>query len=218
MYGDMEGIMNAVRLEVTRQVAQFKRAKIGVVDSWDPDKHVAKVKFQPGDRLSGWIPVGTQFSGKQFGFGIGLSKGDEVVIEYQEGSLQTGVISHRLWNDQEEPVKNVKSGEAHFVGKDKQHWKMLENKDFELKGYGGEKDEDAASFIFDSKGNIVSVVKKGDYDFKANKGQFKFQHPQGDATFQPGSGKKVQVKGSGTVLRVMLEDGTPSNVLLATKT
>jgi uncharacterized protein involved in type VI secretion and phage assembly len=217
MRGEMEGLYNAIRLEITKQMAQFKRAKIGVVDSWDPEKHVAKVKYQPGDRLSGWIPVGTQFSGKQFGFAIGLTKGDQVVISYQEGSLQTGVISHRLWNDQEEPIKDVKSGEAHLVGKDKQHMRMLENKNFELKGFGGEKDEDAATFIFDANGDIVSVVKKGNYKFKADKGTFDVEHPKGDATFRPGSGKKVQVRGQGAVQPVMLADGSPSKVLYASK-
>lgn len=216
MRSDYEALQNDMRLQSSRNMAQFKRARIGTVDTWDPEKHVAKVKFQPGDRLSGWIPVGSQFVGDEFGFAIGLSKDDQVVVTYQEGSLQTGMITHRLWNDKDKPIKKVESGEAHFVGKDKQHWKMLKDKTFELKGYGGEKDEDYAKVVFDKDGNIVHTAKKGDMKHTVDKGSFEWTHSKGDATFKPGSGKKVKVQGGGQLKRVMLEDGSFSDVLLAT--
>lgn len=49
-------------------------------------------------------------------------------------------------------------------------------------------------------------VKKGGYEFKHAK----------DAVFKPSGSAKVKI-GEGTLMRVMLEDGTPSEVLWAKK-
>jgi hypothetical protein len=222
MRGDFEAIANFVRNEVAKHVAQYKFPRLAIVDQWDDKKHVAKVKLQPGDYLTGWLPIGGGIgAGKGRGFAHGLTKGDQVVVAFQEGSILTPVIQHRLWSDKDDPIKDVKSGEDHWVGLHKQWLKMLDkDKSLILRGYPGsdsddEKDDKAAYQIFDKDGNIVRTIKKGALKADVQQGGIEWKH-KGDAKFLPQSGAKVKV-GQGQLLRVMLEDGTPSEILLAAK-
>lgn len=224
MIGDMEGLKNLIRREIAASMAQVKHLRIGKVDSWDKEKHVAKVKLQPGDQLTGWLPVGGGVgAGKKRGFAHGLTKDDHVLVLFQGGSLQTGIIIQRLWSDKDDPIPNVESGEDHLVGKHKQWMKMLDkDKSLVLRGYPGhdddeEKDENdkAAYVIFDKEGNLVREIKKGELKADVKEGGIEWKHAK-DAHFKPKNGAKVKV-GDGQVLRVMLEDGTPSEVLLAAR-
>jgi hypothetical protein len=233
MRGDFEAIHNVVRREVQKVMAMYKFTSAGEVDSWDPDKHVAKIKLKPSGTITGWLPVGGGIgAGKGRGFAHGLTKGDQVAVTFYDGSLLNGIITHRFWSDKDKPLKDVKSGEDHWVGKHKQWAKMLDkDKSLVLRGYPGNDDEEekeendkAAYQIFDKDGNIIRTIKKGDlkgeikkgnYSMDVQTGSYEVKH-KGNATFKPQGGSKVQV-GEGTLLRVMLEDGTPSQVLWAKK-
>lgn len=233
MRGDFEGIHNIIRREVQKTIAMYKHTSAGEIDSWDPEKHVAKVKLKPSGTVTGWLPVGGGVgAGKGRGFAHGLTKGDQVAVTFYDGSILNGCITHRFWSDKDTPIKDVKSGEDHHVGLHKQWVKMLDkDKSLVLRGYPGHDDEDdkdendkAAYQIFDKDGNIIRTIKKGslkgevqqgEYTMDVKKGGYEVKHAK-DAKFLPQGGAKVKV-GDGQLLRVMLEDGTPCEILWAKK-
>lgn len=222
MRGDFEHIHNIIRREVQKTMAMYKHTSAGEIDSWDHKKHVAKVKLQPSGTITGWLPVGGGIgAGKGRGFAHGLTKGDQVAVTFYDGSIMNGIITHRFWSDKDTPLKDVKSGEDHWVGKHKQWLKMLdEDKSLIIRGYPGsdkddDKDEGSATYLFDKDGNVIRTIKKGNLKADVQKGSIEWKH-KGDAVFKPQGSSKVKV-GEGTLLRVMLEDGTPSQVLWAKK-
>lgn len=225
MRGDWEAILNAIRLEVAKHVAQYKWAKVGIVDSWDKKTHTAKVKLQPSGQLTGWLPVGGGVgAGKGRGFAHGLTKGDQVVVSFHDGSMLTPMITHRLWSEKDTPIKDVESGDDHWVGKEKQWVKMIgKDKELILRGYPGhdkdddseENDKSSAKVVFDKDGNLTRTLKKGDLKGDIQQGKYELKHAK-DAHFKPGKGSAVKV-GEGQLLRVVLEDGSFSEVLLAAK-
>jgi len=115
--GDFE---NAVLRIVERYFAGKHNKRAGLVTSWDPNKHLAKVMFQPEGHETGWIPVHTMAAGDGFGHmtglmpGDGKTTGDQVEVEYQEGDFETGAITSRIHSQVDTPPV-VQSGEQLFM-------------------------------------------------------------------------------------------------------
>lgn len=113
------GFTNMALHEMERQKAGRHVERHGLVTSYDPDKYLAKVTFQPDGQESGWLPIETGHTGNGFGIAIGLTpgdgkkSGDQVIIRYQEGDIESGKIVQRVHSDQDKPPK-VQSGEMVF--------------------------------------------------------------------------------------------------------
>ena len=84
--------------------------KYGVVTSYDPEKHAAKVKIKPSDIESGWLPIQAHHVGNGWGVVVGLTEGDQVKITHNGGDLEIGEITARVHDDESKPPA-VKSGE-----------------------------------------------------------------------------------------------------------
>jgi uncharacterized protein involved in type VI secretion and phage assembly len=88
-----------------------------LVTSYDPDKHLAKVTYQPEGQESGWLPIETGHIGDGYGIATGLQpgdgkeKGDQVIVRFQEGDFESGKIVQRVHSDDQKPPK-VESGET----------------------------------------------------------------------------------------------------------
>lgn len=102
---------------VERWWARRFSEKHAIVTSYDPDKHLAKVTFQPSGQESGWLPIETGHIGDGYGIASGLqpgdgkTTGDQVVVRFQEGDLEAGKIVQRVHSDDQKPPK-VESGET----------------------------------------------------------------------------------------------------------
>lgn len=124
--GDLERIILGV---IDRYVAGRYSEKHGIVTSYDPKKHLAKVTFQPEGQESGWLPIETGHIGEGYGILIGLqpggggvlpkgapgggenqNQGDQVIVRFQEGDFEGGKIVQRVHSDQDKPPE-VASGE-----------------------------------------------------------------------------------------------------------
>jgi uncharacterized protein involved in type VI secretion and phage assembly len=180
-----EGLLNIIRREVDRAVNRRKHKRYGVIDGYDPEKHAAKVKFQPEGTISGWLALSSVWSGNNFGLFTPPNKGDQVCVSYEDGDMETAVISHRYWNDVDKPM-NVPAGEAWMHHKEGQGFKMQNDKSMSLIGQASTKQ------LFDPSGKVITTIPNSSQraEFKRNAGD--------------------------TVKRVMLEDGSFSNVLRAT--
>ena len=111
--GDLENIVLGI---VQRYMAGHHSERHGLVTSYDPDKHLAKVMFQPEQQESGWLPIETGHIGNGYGIAVGLqpgdgkTTGDQVIARYQEGDFDSGKIVQRVHSDDQKAPK-VQSGE-----------------------------------------------------------------------------------------------------------
>lgn len=84
--------------------------RVGTVTSYDPNTYSAKVQIQPENVETGWLPVTSLWVGNGWGMFSPPTPGDMVQVEFQEGSIDAGMIVGRFFNDSERPL-TVPSGE-----------------------------------------------------------------------------------------------------------
>lgn len=87
-----------------------------IVTSYDPVKYLAKVTFQPEGQESGWLPIEAGHIGESYGIAVGLQpgdgkkSGDQVIVRFQEGDMESGKVVQRVHSDDQTPPP-VQSGE-----------------------------------------------------------------------------------------------------------
>lgn len=166
--GDLERMVQHI---IERLMAGRYTERHGLVTSYDPKTHLAKVTFQPEGQESGWLPIETGHIGNGFGIAIGLTPGDgkktgdQVIVRYQEGDIESGKIVQRVHSDQDKPPR-VESGEMVFWHKNGAMIFFNKAGDLILRG-GTENAKDTdqdpnkppsktvASYKLDSKGDIT---------------------------------------------------------------
>jgi hypothetical protein len=105
-YGDLR---NIILTTIEGWYASRYSEKHGLVTSYDPNNYTAKVMFQPQGQESGLVPIETGHIGNGYGIAIGLtpgdgkSTGDQVIVRYQEGDVESGKIVQRVHSDQDKP-------------------------------------------------------------------------------------------------------------------
>ena len=127
----MQQMLNIARREAQRVLAMIARPKIGIVTSYDPANYSAKVRLQPEDVETGWLPIRTPWAGNGWGMFGPPSLGDEVEIQHQEGGKQAPYIALRAFGDRFRPLA-VSSGEFWLVHKSGSQFKFLNDGTVEL--------------------------------------------------------------------------------------
>lgn len=113
MSGDLE---NMILSTIERWWGGRYSEKHGLVTSYDPDKYLAKVTFQPSGQESGWLPIETGHIGDGYGIVVGLQPGDgkktgdQVVVRYHGNDVESGKIVQRVHSEDQKPPR-VESGE-----------------------------------------------------------------------------------------------------------
>ena len=117
--GYADDFENAVLRIMDRATAGRHNKRNGLVTSWDQNRHLAKVMFQPEGHETGWLPVHTMSAGDGYGHmtgltaGDGMTTGDQVEVTYQEGDFETGAITARI-HSETDAAPTVQSGEQLF--------------------------------------------------------------------------------------------------------
>lgn len=193
MSGDLENMILTV---IERWHASRYVEKHGLVTSYDPNKYLAKVTFQPSGQESGWLPIETGHIGQGYGMTFGLQtgqggmqagqsaggtsgggvggqgqgqsgdQGDQVVVRYQEGDIESGKVVQRVHSDMDTPpptqsgewrvwTKFTKSGgptpDAGQGGQGGQGQQIY----FKNDGSVTKTDGNGATVFLDGKGNIT---------------------------------------------------------------
>lgn len=104
-------LQNEMRLQALRASGGFARGRWGLVDAYDPNAYAVKVQFLPEDRITGWLPIQTLWSGSGFGLQFGPAVGDMAYVEFADGDPEAGTCIGFGFNDVERPLP-VPSGEA----------------------------------------------------------------------------------------------------------
>jgi phage baseplate assembly protein gpV len=192
--GDLENVILHV---IERWIAGRYTERHGLVTSYDSKKYLAKVTFQPEGQESGWLPIETGHVGQGYGIAMGLqpgsgsgvqgqqqgdsgqsgsdsngATGDQVIVRYQEGDIESGKIVQRVHSDKDTPPE-AKSGELLFWTKFKQD--DSPGPDAAADGQSGSKgqqiyfkkdgslvftDGNGATITLDGQGNMVFACKK----------------------------------------------------------
>ena len=159
-HGDLE---NLILSTVERVLAGRRTERHGLVTSYDPDKHLAKVTFMPEGQESGWLPIETGHIGNGFGIAIGLTPGDgkatgdQVIVRYQEGDFESGKIVQRVHSDKEKPPK-VEAGEMVFWHEKGQRIFFKKDGSLEIRGSDGNGGA-GATHTYDGQGNLTKTAK-----------------------------------------------------------
>lgn len=150
----MEDLLNLVRREVSRMLNLQARDRIGIVDSYDPDRHSVKVRYQPENTLSGWLPVGSLMAGNGYGVFFAPTPGDQVEVGFQGGVHEAGIVRMRLFSTTDQPL-SVPSGEMWAIHQSGSGWKFHNDGTGEII---------AASDLTLTVGGDLNVNVAGDYN------------------------------------------------------
>jgi phage baseplate assembly protein V len=103
-------IANQMRLQAALAAGLVGRPRQGLVTSYDPDAYLVKVRLQPEDVETGWLPIETALAGAGWGIYAGPAVGDLATVLPLESDPEVGWVAGFLPNDQD-PPPNVPSGE-----------------------------------------------------------------------------------------------------------
>ena len=143
---------NHIRREAQAAANQWARTRMGIIDSYDPAHYAVKVRIQPENVLTGWIPLGSSCVGKLFGMFCGPSAGDMVDVHFQEGGKEAGYASIRLFSTACPPLP-CPSGEFWLVHKSGSQIKLT---------------NDGKVLVQDSAGSLLTLNADGTATLRAD--------------------------------------------------
>jgi len=94
----MDQFLNHLRGNAAQLDYGWAHPRIAVVTSVDSLTYTARVTVQPEGTLSGWLPIASAWIGNGWGLACPPSPGDQVIVIWQEGDAEQGVIAGRLWS------------------------------------------------------------------------------------------------------------------------
>ena len=111
----MEDLLNLMRRESARQGdASMARTRVGLVDGYNPELHAVRVRLQPEDLLTGWMPLAVAMAGTGWGVMSPPSPGDQILVHFQEGDGNVPIACGVIFSDARRPP-SVPSGEIWLV-------------------------------------------------------------------------------------------------------
>lgn len=115
--------MSALRAEMAQLAQMAARGlgplRLGLVSSFDGrvGAYAVKVRIQPDDVETGWLPIATLLPGSAWGIYAAPSVGDQAIVLFQEGDGLAGICVGFLGSD-EDPPPAIESGEIIIAAKD----------------------------------------------------------------------------------------------------
>jgi phage baseplate assembly protein V len=165
----VDQLLNALKLHMASMDAQVGQARMGVVQSYDPNSGTAKVLIQPEGVLTSWLPVLSQSVGAGWGVHAPLAGGEQVLVLPMEGDAENGVIVGRAWSDQMQPPQNPFGGTlgaTQILLLDKGGSALL----FDAAGNIRVKNAAGASALIESNGQIALIDASGTSIVLSNNG------------------------------------------------
>jgi phage baseplate assembly protein V len=110
----MDTFLNLIRGHASQLDQGWAHPRVAIVTSVDPTTFTARVTVQPENVLSGWLPIASPWVGNGWGMASAPAPGDQVIVVWQDGDAEQGVIIGRLWSDAATPP-NAPTGELWLV-------------------------------------------------------------------------------------------------------
>jgi phage baseplate assembly protein gpV len=99
----MNRLSDAIKSHATALDLRQAEARFGAVTSVDSSKSMVRVKLQPEDVLTGWLPTLSPWIGNGWGMVCLPSPGDQVLVVFQEGDANHGVVAGRAYSAVQRP-------------------------------------------------------------------------------------------------------------------
>lgn len=150
----MGRMLNVMRAQA--QMAENGRASVrhAIVSSYDPGSYCVKVRIQPEDTETGWLPVVSPWVGNGWGLFAPPSIGDLVEVQFQEDDFEAGFVCQRFYNDTDRPL-TVQSGEFWLVHQSGAFFKLTNDGKVLINGHT-EIDATAPTINITATGNITA--------------------------------------------------------------
>lgn len=107
---------DVIRRIVDQTLSRRANTQVAVVSAYDPDRHAVKATLQPQGVETGWAPIATSHVGNGFGLAIGPEIGDQIIVGFHEGDIDSPFMMGRLHSDAERPPR-AEAGEIVFQTK-----------------------------------------------------------------------------------------------------
>jgi phage baseplate assembly protein V len=95
----LDSFLNLLRGHASQLDQAWAHPRVAVVTSVDPATFTARVTVQPEGVLSGWLPITSPWVGNGWGLVCAPAPGDQVVVIWQDGDAEQGVVVGRLWSN-----------------------------------------------------------------------------------------------------------------------
>ncbi|MDE2197912.1 MAG: phage baseplate assembly protein V [Rhodospirillales bacterium] len=95
----MEQFLNVIKAQAAALDRSQAQPRFGVVASVDSSRYAARVRLQPEDVLTGWLPILAPWVGAGWGMACPPMTGDQVLVLAHEGDAGNGVIVGRSYSD-----------------------------------------------------------------------------------------------------------------------
>jgi phage baseplate assembly protein V len=112
---------------------------------------MAKVRIQPDNVLSGWLPILSDWTGAGWGLVCPPDVDDQVLVIPQEGHAQHGIIVGRAFSERKRPPRAA-VGEFWLVHKSGSAIKLMNDGKIRMSG-----DLHVDGDIYDRRGSLQSV-------------------------------------------------------------
>lgn len=122
---------NAVQAQALLASQPRATDKVGIVTAYDPPTYAIRVKLQPEDVETGWIPIKSIWVGNGWGLFAPPSLGDLVSVSFNENEPGSGLYELSLFNNVDQPLP-VPSGEFWLVHKLGTLIQVLNNGDLQV--------------------------------------------------------------------------------------
>ena len=169
----MDSFLNHIRGQASQLDQSWAQPRIALVSSVNPTLCTARVMIQPENVLSGWLPVTSVWVGAGWGLCCLPSPGDQVLVIWQEGDAEHGIIVARLWSaNAVPPVAPV--GEFWLVHKSGSYLKLQNDGSIASSSatWNHQGDLHVSGNVFDSHGSVAEL--RGHYNIHV--------HPPSTAT------------------------------------
>jgi phage baseplate assembly protein V len=133
----MQNLLNSMRFQAGIGQNLIAQVRIGIINAYNKDNGTIKATVQPvesdesGEGQTGWIPLATSFIGQ---VGAPLP-GEQVIIIFQEGSLNNGLAIGRIYSSEDIPPA-VPSGEWWLTHPSGSFIKLKNNGDIDIECAG----------------------------------------------------------------------------------
>jgi phage baseplate assembly protein V len=93
----LDTFLNLMKSHASQLDQGWAQPRLATVASVDSATYTARVTVQPEGLLSGWLPMASTWVGNGWGLACPPKPGDQVIVLWQEGDAEQGLIIGRIW-------------------------------------------------------------------------------------------------------------------------
>lgn len=97
-------LLSAMRAQAQLAGRARTATRTGLVDSYDPATYAVKVRLQPDDKMTGWLPLLSPWVGNGWGLFAPPTIGDMIEVHFSEDDPNAAAAGQRFYNDTDRPL------------------------------------------------------------------------------------------------------------------